>query len=141
MESEEAFNKPICKDYSFLSQLRSPGEILVGSRDGTVLDVLYDTNLLEKYKISFEDGSFKECFRSSIKKMDEPDIGVIPKTAKQLGQDALLINKSKLDQVLCPKVLSDTEKEFMHWYHRLKHLPYSKMMVLAQAKVLPFKFT
>ncbi len=138
-------------DSSFLSTSCSPGTIIIGdditftesgsTKEGVIDDVVFDEVMTPIYKVKLSDGTLIQTRRDALKLRHEPDIGIIPKTSTQLALDAQYINRDDLDTILCPQVLSPDEEEFMHWHHRLFHLPAKQMMRLSKHGVIPRKFS
>ncbi len=150
LKSEDSPMQKSDLDFSFLAKSCSDGTIIAGdsvivtesgsTKQGTILDVTYDEHMLPSYNVKLTGGDTVQVFGDAIKRHHEPDIGVIPQTKDQLAIDATHLSSEDLECVLCPEILTSDEEEFMHWHHRLHHLPAKHMLRLAKADILPKKF-
>jgi hypothetical protein len=87
------------------------------TESATVSDAEFDTNMQQQVHVQLPDGTVKKASGEQLRRASEPDIGVIPRTTDQLAADVDRMSKDALEHVLCPKVLSKDEEEFMQWHH------------------------
>ena len=105
-----------------------------------VLELVYDKNMFLSYKIERSDGRVELLQPSTLRLHGTTDIGVVPKTREQIQME-LDQNNANLDIFLCPNVLTVTEEEYIHWHHRLMHLPHKYMVRLVEQGFLPKSFS
>ena len=65
------------------------------------------------------------------------DIGTLPFTKEQYCKECEKITPAELDHVKNPIHLSPEQQELMHWHCRFRHLPFPRLIKLAEANVIP----
>ena len=110
------------------------------TQGGRIDDAEFNKDMQPRFKVKLPDGRVKNATVEQLRRIDEPDVGIVPQTPSQLAADADLMSKDALKAVLCPEVLSKDEEDFMHWHHRLNHLSATNMLRLAKAGILPKTF-
>jgi hypothetical protein len=73
--------------------------------------------------------------------IENPDIASIPETTEQFASDARTLTTKQLKDISQPQTLSPLQEEMMSYHTRMHHLPFPKMLVLAENGTLPKRFT
>jgi hypothetical protein len=73
----------------------------------------------------------------TLNSIENPDIALIPQTLANYIRESKLITPSQLEQIMHPKALSPLQEEMMSDHTRLHHLPFPKLIVMAQTGEIP----
>ena len=71
---------------------------------------------------------------------EDPDISCIPQTTKQYGNDAKHLDDAALENIANPKILSPEQQELLSLHNRLDHLPFPRLIKMAEQGKVPRRF-
>ncbi len=69
--------------------------------------------------------------------IENPDIASIPQTLADYIRESEHITPLQLEHILHPKALSPLQEEMMSHHTRLHHLPFPKLIAMAEAEEIP----
>ena len=108
---------------------------------GIVQNIRLDkATLVPYFDIGFGGERKVTSTKEFIGHIDEPDPMTIPITDDQIKAFSKFLSPEALKQLSRKTVEDDLTQEFMHWHHKLNHLPYSDMFRLCERGMLPKRF-
>ena len=99
-----------------------------------------ENDLVPYFRISFGGTREIKTTKEFVFHVDEPDLATIPVSPAQLQKFAKFLTIEALEQLMSPIPIDSLLHEFMIYHHKLNHLPYQQMFILADKGVLPKKF-
>ena len=111
-------------------------------RDGTgkVEAVVYEgaTSDGHRHSIRHKDGTISLVYDDELSFINQIGMSNIPSTpldyCKEVGQG---LSKEEAQRLARPRTLTPIQQELMSWHHRLYHLPFHRILMLAKHKFLP----
>ena len=97
----------------------------------------YANDMQRLCKIQHQDGSLSTVYPEMLNFIENPDIASIPQTSQQYCRECNNLEPEKLKHVLNPQSLSPLQEEMMSYHYRLHHLPFPKLIVLAEKGEIP----
>ncbi|KAL7504927.1 hypothetical protein ACHAXN_005718, partial [Cyclotella atomus] len=91
------------------------------------------------HRIRLEDGNFEDVDASHLLLMHQPDLTYVPRTPLDYQNEIKQEYLSAEDAIKLarPRTLSPTQQPLMNWHHRLYHLPFRRIFLLAEKGWLP----
>jgi hypothetical protein len=91
------------------------------------------------HDIRFEDGTIETVDESQLLMMHQPDLTNLPSTPQDYQREVAngYLPEEDAKKLAQPRVLSPTQQLLMMWHHRLFHLPFRRMFMLAERGWLP----
>ena len=83
------------------------------------------------------DGTIMTAYPESLHFIENPDVASIPQTSEAYCRDCQDVTPSQLKQILNSKPLSPLQEEMMSYHNRLHHLPFPKLLILADKGEIP----
>jgi len=101
--------------------------------------VVYEGDTLNgKHIVRRKDGTKLHVHSCHLAFLNQMDMGNIPSTpldyCKEVGQG---LTKEDAQRLARPRTLSPLQQELMSWHHRLYHLPFRLIFMLAKRNILP----
>ena len=91
-----------------------------------------------RHIVRTSDGAKVVTPESHIQDMNQADLTNVPTTPLEYCQEiGKGLTKEEVQSLVYPRVLSPLQQEFMSWHHRLYHLPFNRMLLLAKKGYLP----
>ena len=91
------------------------------------------------HRVRLQDGSSVTVDASHLQMIHQPDLTNVPSTPfdyqKEVSQD--YISREDAIRLARPRALSPMQQMLMNWHHRLYHLPFRRMFMLAEKGYLP----
>ena len=91
------------------------------------------------HRIRFDDGHTESVDASHLQLLHQPDLTNIPSTPmdyqREVSED--FISRADAIRLARPRTLSPVQQMLMNWHHRLYHLPFRFMFMLASKGFLP----
>jgi hypothetical protein len=116
------------------------GSEVIYTSNGTAQNVVYegvDRNGVNHY-IRHKDGSRSFVSRSTLTLLDQISFSNIPKTPLDYCQEVGKgIAPEVAHKLAYPRALTPQQQELMSWHHRLYHLPFNRIFMLAKRGWLP----
>jgi hypothetical protein len=113
------------------------------SKDGCRNNVMvvYEGATLDElmHNVRFEDGTVQTVHESQLLMLHQLDLTNLPSTPLDYQKEVTnqYLSKEYAIKLACPRVLSPTQQLLMKWHHRLFHLPFRWMFMLAERGWLP----
>ena len=111
-----------------------------GSKGAKITDLTFNEQMRPSYRVELEDQTSVEATDDVIQHVDDTNIGIVPRTVEQVQHEANKLSKEDIDSIICPETLTPLEEKFMHWHHRLMHLPEKHMIRLSKLGILDPRF-
>ena len=109
-----------------------------GSRELVTFDGIdFVDDMQLKCKVKKKDGSIMTVDPESLNFIENPDVASIPQISAAYCRDCENISAEELEQVLNPTSLSPLQEEMMSHHNRLHHLPFPKLILLAEKNEIP----
>ncbi len=132
-------------DNSFSGDFKKDKDVYYRKGNGTNCPACYlhsfDKNGGQLHEIRLENGDIIETDASHITHLEQPDVTNIPTdlpTYCQEGKKGL--TTKDIAAIANPQTLSPLQQEFLARHHRLYHMPFHRMIQLAQEGHLPCRF-
>jgi hypothetical protein len=103
----------------------------------TFLGVDYVEDMQLKCQVQLSDGSKVLVYPEMLNYIENPDIASIPQTSDDYCRDCQNIQPDDIKHILDPKPLSPLQEEMMSYHYRLHHLPFPKLIALAERGDIP----
>ena len=87
-----------------------------------------------KYQINLSNGSVILVDPEILNLITNPNIASIPQTSEDYCLDCKNIEPSQLEHILSPQSLSPLQEEMMSHHYRLHHMPFPKLITMAEKK-------
>ncbi len=101
-----------------------------------------DKNGATLHKIRLEDGDLVETPAAHLTHLEQPDLTNIPLDVDSYCQEIEKgLTKEDIASIARPQSLSPLQQEFLHWHHRLAHIPYHRLIRLAKEGLIPKRLT
>jgi hypothetical protein len=109
-----------------------------GTRDiVTFLSSDFAKDMRLKCKIKLSNYSVILVDPETLNFIENPDIALIPQTSSDYVQDSANITPSQMEHIMYPKALSPLQEEIMSHHTWLHHLPWPKLITMAEAGEIP----
>jgi hypothetical protein len=134
----EAINLDVKDAISFLKGMK----LLFNDGSGnkalvTFLAVDFVGGMHAKCKVSKEDGTSMLVDPETLNFIENPDIASIPQTSEEYCRECERITPGQIKKILNPQPLSPLQEEMMSHHYRLHHLPFPKLLTLAEKGEIP----
>ena len=97
----------------------------------------YGPNMQRLCKVKRSDGSTAVVYPQMLNYIENPDIASIPQTSEQYCRECETVKPGEIAHILNPTSLSPLQEEMMSYHYRLHHLPFPKMITLAELGRIP----
>jgi hypothetical protein len=114
-------------------------ELIYKDGRGSNVMVVYEGATAHGHIIKFEDGSTEVVDASHLLLLHQPDLTNLPSSPEDYQKEIRLGYLPEEDAIRLarPKALSPIQQLLMAWHHRLYHLPFRRMFMLAEKGWLP----
>ena len=103
----------------------------------TFLAVDFIDDMQLKCQIQRSDGSQALVYPEMLNFIENPDIASVPQTSDDYCRECHNVQPEDLKHILDPKPLSPLQEEMMSYHNRLHHLPFPKLIALAERGDIP----
>jgi hypothetical protein len=91
-----------------------------------------------KHVIRHIDGFWSNTDQSHLSYINQIGIENIPQTPLDYcKEEGICITQKQAQQLACPRAFTPQQQELMSWHHRLYHLPFNRIPMLAKRGYLP----
>ena len=107
---------------------------------GNSIPVVYEGEASDglSHTVRTKDGTKLSVQASHLAFLNQMDMGNIPSTPLDYCREVSIdITSEEAQRLARPRVLTPRQQELMSWHHRLHHLPFNLLFVLAKARFLP----
>ena len=88
--------------------------------------------------IRFDDGKETTTTSAHIQLLEQPDLTNIPVDPESYSNEVQEgLTSEQIREIARPKALSPLQQEVLFWHNRLGHLPFHRLIKLAQLGILP----
>lgn len=100
----------------------------------------YVDGMQRRCNIQRSNGTTSLVVPETLAFIDNPGIASIPETTKQNAKDACTLTTKQLKNLSQPQTMSPLQEEMFSYHCQMHHLPFPKMLVLAENGTLPKRF-